>query len=341
MTPPLAGDVRSRHKSSTIEDDNRLRWRGLGRTAFFASFGDLAGDAEPGEPFVIRDLSILDARLRNSDGPGQLHGDASSVFARRRSIQSVRSYFAGGATEAVLFNEPRLTSGVPHWIGEDSGPGHGTGLFRLLESVDASTVVLPFLSGLERQRRVREAARMRPDKLFLLEGRCDDVSDSGGQSVPAGAFWFLEPNAVLFDAADPDKVNLGSLAACLEATDFPSEFGPAMRAAWAGEPLEAIVVWRCAEAIRRSIELGTRWLVFESSDPGVCRRVEREVLAFFQRLARHGIVDPRLDGLRVECRLARRAGDEPERSMVAVDIEIDMPNSAADGRYKGRIRRAV
>src|SRR5262249_50933502 len=117
-----------------------------------------------------------------------------------------------------------------------------------------------------------------------------------------------------------DAAALGALLGFLEAAGFKEEapfgvswngFSSATRPPWLSRVdalrLEA---WRRWEGLRRSIDFGTRWTVFEVHHPLLWGRVEREVKAFLYRLQRLGFLSSGLandsgesepPGFRVEC----------------------------------------
>jgi hypothetical protein len=58
-----------------------------------------------------------------------------------------------------------------------------------------------------------------------------------------------------------------------------------------GRKLGNLWAWRRWEGLRRSLDLGTRWLLFEVQDRRLRARVEREVTAFLHTLTDAGLLE--------------------------------------------------
>ena len=65
--------------------------------------------------------------------------------------------------------------------------------------------------------------------------------------------------------------------------------------------LQPLLAWRRLSALRRSLDHGSRWVVFEPHHPLVWRRLERQVRAFLYSLALDGLV-PAWGGSRLDVR---------------------------------------
>ncbi|MGQ9592765.1 MAG: hypothetical protein ACUVYA_21005, partial [Planctomycetota bacterium] len=101
---------------------------------------------------------------------------------------------------------------------------------------------------------------------------------------------------------------LGALAAHLESRDFLTEppYAPPRAAPleWLS-PDDALYLeaFRRLQGLRRSLEAGTRWVLFERNGPLLWRALEREIGAFLGRLREAGLLEPETPGgsFRVRC----------------------------------------
>jgi len=110
-----------------------------------------------------------------------------------------------------------------------------------------------------------------------------------------------------------------ALAGYLEAQDFTGDGGivPPRRESLVGLSIEAsdsqltvltaLQAWRIRAGLRRAVDWGTRWVLFELQPPSICREVERAVVAFFQRMRCHGLLAAGPDASRVWCRRGRES----------------------------------
>jgi hypothetical protein len=97
---------------------------------------------------------------------------------------------------------------------------------------------------------------------------------------------------------------------------------------WLLEPDRRYIEWwRRREGLRRSLDLGTRWLFLEPDGPLLQRRVERDVAAFLRRLEAHGLLENAGEAFDVGAPLA---GGAPARLALRVG-GIAPPPIAAGG----------
>ncbi|HVR74293.1 MAG TPA: hypothetical protein VMT52_08175 [Planctomycetota bacterium] len=205
---------------------------------------------------------------------------------------AARALAGAGGTTPIVLEDARFED--PAWIGEDAGPGERTGIHALCDMEDVGTIVLalngrrgttgpsPALGAL------LEAARLRPDIFFLALDRDESLEP----------ITFPLRNAALFHGAARAA---GQLLRALEEADFReepafretlpargrrSELPPGLR----GDACIFIEAWRRWEGLRRSIDIGTRWVIFEIEHFSTLRSVERDVAAFLHRLGRNGFL---------------------------------------------------
>ena len=68
------------------------------------------------------------------------------------------------------------------------------------------------------------------------------------------------------------------------------------------ESLASLREWRRYSGIRRSIDYGSRWVLFEPNHPILLRRVEREARGFLHSLVKRGVLAPgRASEIEVRC----------------------------------------
>lgn len=198
---------------------------------------------------------------------------------------------AGGSTPIVL-EDPRFDD--PAWIGEDASPGERTGIHALCDMEDVGTIVFA-LKGRRGTTEpshalgaLLEAARLRPDIFFLVLDRDESLEPIA----------FPLRNAALFHG---EACAAGQILRALEEADFREE--PAFRETLPaskrrfelphglrGDACIFIEAWRRWEGLRRSIDIGTRWVIFEIEHISTLRSVERDVAAFLHRLGRKGFL---------------------------------------------------
>ena len=295
-----------------------MRWMGPGRSAFAGAAGpDRRGEtADIGSP---DDLSAV-------FGPG-----VDAAFAR-----ALGAYFSAGGGPCVVLNLPPIGS-LPadgrarEWIGEDGGPGERTGVWALVDREDVGTIAAPGLLDIEIRSGLLSSLAAREDRFLLL----DALPDGSAESLPPS------PRAAVVDGwsqgADGTSVPpSGPALARLEASDFSEGRPDAML--WErlgpGHPtvdrsrFPVVEDWRLWEGLRRSIDLGTRWVIFEENGERLRRRIEREVGAFLGRLHRLGVLDGKTAGDAFSVRA--RQGDRPGEGLLVLEVEA---------RFRGGSRR--
>ena len=203
-----------------------------------------------------------------------------------------------GCRDGVLGQEA-----LSQLVGEPGGPGECSGLYELAARDEVGTVVLPPVRpeaiGLH-----EDFALQHPMLLLCCEVVGESGQQAGGES--GDCLWRPLPNLAVLEAKVPGKPSAACLAGCLEARDFfplrtPSVLqrsSLAIRSGIGGEgellpfpdELRALVAWRRRQGLRRSLETGTRWTVFEYASEVLLRKVEREVRAFLHSLAVDGFL---------------------------------------------------
>jgi hypothetical protein len=178
------------------------------------------------------------------------------------------------------------------WLGEEAPAGSSSGIYALADVDDVGLIVVLGAGTAGTEGGWVELAKRRPDLFFLLEGG-DDAPDQPR---------FLRSNVAVLR---PSGTTLGGLAAYLERADFteqprfstPTLIPPGSLRAADCFPMEA---WRVLAGLRRSIDLGTRWMVFEANYSLLWRRVEREITGFFYRLRSRGLLKGLEQGRRLQ-----------------------------------------
>ncbi len=99
-----------------------------------------------------------------------------------------------------------------------------------------------------------------------------------------------------------------------------------------GETFTSLNGWRRWEELRRSIELGTRWVLFEIQDAFLAPRVEREINGFLHRCLDQGHLEPlsRREPFRVSCRAQVREDFRGRQGRLVVEIEAKIPDSQGE-----------
>jgi hypothetical protein len=307
-----------------------LAWSGPGLTAFVGK----AEGAEPSEPLL---------RLEAVDGLARMLGAADSS----ELPSAVRAFFEAGGRECLVAARgcPRSGDGGIDWRGAVNA---------LADTEEAGTIVLLGAAAQGARERALQLADRRLDLFWILEGRGGERAGStspprtfspgagteGGADVsPDGpAVLYLRGNAALVRPTRESPrgaalaATLGDLAGALEAADFALEPRfPSRRGGmppWLAEPDRRYLEWwRRCEGLRRSLDLGTRWLFLEPDGPFLRRRVERDVAAFLRRLAAHGLLENAGEAFEVEC--APLPGGAPARLAVRVRASVRVPRGAA------------
>jgi uncharacterized protein len=286
-------------------------WAGPGLTAF----------AGPAGPDRIGQAATIDAPDRLSAAFGR---DAGSDV-----IVAVEAYLGEGGGPCVVLNLPHPDSLPPErraaaWVGEDGGPGRWTGVLGLLDREDVGTIAVPGLRDPDLRRRLISSLDGRTDRFLVLEEvQGEGIPTSGSSAAGASSFPGTDRTAL----ASGGSEGCGRLLAVLERSDFREARpeGAIRTLCGEGHPTlgarSSVEDWRLREGLRRSIDLGTRWVVFEPDGDLLRRRVEREVSAFLDRLRRLGLLEGGTpdEAFRVRCG-SRPAGRG--EGLLAIDIDV-------------------
>ena len=299
-------------------DQNSLSWIGCGKTALVLL-----------QAAALEDTAVQEAGL-------------------------VKDFTAGGGLEFIL--EPLLLSvedgcrdgvlgqdALAQLLGEPGDPGDCSGLYDLAGRDEVGTVVLPPVSPAAIS--LLEDFALQHPRLLL----CCQVAEEGGQQAGGEAGARLRrplPNLAVLELQVPGQPSAAHLAGCLEARDFfplrtPSALqrsSLAIRSGIGGEgellpfpgELRALVTWRRRQGLRRSLELGTRWTVFEYASETLLRRVERQARAFFHSLAVDGFL-PFRKGFELKVSLAGDPQDGTEGFERRLSIGVRTRLDTCDG----------
>lgn len=226
----------------------------------------------------------------------------------------VKDFTASGGVEFILhaaslcpsMRDPGEALGLDalsELIGEAGDPGDCSGLYELAGRDEIGTVVLPPVASAAAGL-MEDFALQHPRLLFCCEVLPENGAQAGGGE---GSILRLPlPNLASLEMQTPGKPAAACLAGYLEARDFfplrtPSALARpnlAIRSGIGTEDdsfpfpgeLRALVTWRRRQGLRRSLESGTRWTVFEYASGALLRRVEREARAFLHSLAVDGFL---------------------------------------------------
>ena len=305
-----------------------LRWRGAGCPFF-------VGDAGVEDSTPIR-VDSRDEFLRQFVSSERQESD---VLTFQRSVEGY--FLCGGRSCYVLsipgLNQLRGSELRELLLGEDGGPGCRTGLHCVADLDEVGTLAAPGVSSREVQDCLIAFAHERPTRALLLEpsvtGQPSLQTDDGSVSVA-----LRDRMACLQDVFPLDDGTAiapsGPVLGAIEARELDSEtlcfrrpsFGERGRAGDPGGtlpdwferlPVSAVTAgvaligdrfgtlrsWREWEGIRRSIEFGTRWLLYDVYDPLTGGRVERELRDFLFALYDAGLLGGRRasEAFRVRC----------------------------------------
>ena len=309
QTPEAAGD--------------RYRWLGPGQVGFLVPLKDRASEDEDECPLALR--------LR---GPSEAR-DLLGWNLRREEERSLAAYFTRGGSEC--FGLP-VGESFRSWAGRNGGPGERTGVHAFLDLEEVGSVVVPPL-GATRVDEFLRLARRSPQLFFYLEerGKRGEQSDRRRGRTPDSLKVLRPlPNVALLGAPVPTGWNAGALAGYLEGVDprgtarrgeSREVFRPSVPLS--KRSLESLVRWRYWVGFRRSIDRGSRWLLFEPNHPLVWRRLERETRAFLHQLTVEGVLPPGVgSGFEVSCG-PEPTGEGEEGSRVRLSVRVpslDLPS---------------
>ncbi len=293
-----------------------MSWVGPGRTAFVGA----AGESRCGRIFPMERID----HLQEAFGTG---GDPEFFNA-------LDAYFSAGGGPCLVLNLPVVDSIPPQnriavWLGDDGGPGYRTGIHSLLDLEEVGTIAAPGLLDPVLRRRLLGLLENWEQGFIVLdalpEGRVEDLPSSDRGAVAQG--W----NAGGGRHGLPPT---GPLLAELELSDFCEERPDrAIRALsrgahpTLGTRFSSVESWRFWEGLRRSVDYGTRWIVFEPNRELLWRRVEREVGAFLERLFRLGLLWGRTpqEAFRVRC--GPPSGGSASGGLLVLNIEVKLKES--------------
>ncbi len=315
-----------------------LRWVGPGRTAFAGA----AGKDRRGESSTA--ASAEETLGRFGDG-----GDPSFLTA-------LRDYFDGGGGPCTVLNlaSPESLAAdrrAALWVGEDGGAGLRAGVWSLCDDEDVGTIAAPGLRDLSVRRALVALARVREDRFVVLDslpdGETEELPPADRAAVVRG--WRRDEEGI---AVPP----CGAAMAGFERSDFREDRPQdALRALLgtgfldaghlgSGHPtlhsapdaagrFASVEAWRAWEGLRRSLDRGTRWVVFEVAGEFLRRRIERELAAFLARLHRLGLLRGRTPE---EAFLVRTSWGEsgpggPVESSLVLDVEVRMAGGSRRG----------
>jgi len=299
-------------------DQNSLRWVGCGKTALVSLRAPALEDTAAQEAGLVKDFTA---------------GGGVEFILEPLSLSAGDGYLDGVLGQDAL----------AQLVGEPGDPGDCSGLYELAGRDEVGTVVLPPVSSAAIG--LLEDFALQHPRLLL----CCQIAGGSGQQAGGGAEVSLRrplPNLAVLELQAPGKPSAAHLAGCLEARDFfplrtPSALqrsSMAIRSGIGGEgellpfpgELRALVTWRRRQGLRRSLELGTRWTVFEYASEALLRRVERQARAFFHSLAVDGFL-PFRKGFELKVSLAGDPQDGTEGFERRLSIGVRTRLDTCDG----------
>jgi hypothetical protein len=303
--------------SSSRANGGRLEWLGPGMTAFLLPSRRISARSDRPDPLLLR-------------GPGA----AVEAGLDEEACGPLAAFFAWGGRACRGLEVP-LAPGRKGaaWLGEDGGPGERSGIHIFRDLEDVGSVVVPPLPRSQLEPFL-SLSRRRQELFFILEESPGRGGGSRSQEVQLAR---PLPNAVI--VAPPRGAAGGAaLAGWIESRDLagagpgrpPSPRGAAPFAAARGA-LRGLLAWRRWAALSRSIERGSRWIVFEENQALMRRRLEREVRAFIHELSLGGLMPPwGGPGLEVRCEALTEEGDAPGRpSGVRLGVRVRLEEQYA------------
>lgn len=312
------------------KDGTAWRWIGPGETGVLIQRSDEA--SEPGgwqrrESFPANDVRVETVR---------------------RVPISYEPYFDGGGRRLTVVPVPRSV----RWpLGEDALPGEREGLHAFRDSDETGCVVVPEADARDRNALLEFASHETSLLLVVAFGGFSPRASSAAGTLGSDLPWSIElprsnvvcvtgsgaASAALFIAgrlerADPVAWRTGSGSVPRRRTPVGSVEPRTMSAFSRLEKqleetgtLARLFDWRRSAGLRRSIDRGTRWIVFAPDHPFVFRRVEREVRTFLHDLSVDGILPARSStSARVECRAL-----EGDRGRVRLEVDVELAPARA------------
>jgi hypothetical protein len=253
----------------------------------------------------------------------------------------------------VVTEEPGLidASNVASWIGEDGGPGERDGLCAFLDDEAIGSVVLPMVRS-DALTPVLRFALENP-QLFLFVPSAE-TRDQGEPAllrplpnvaqlrVPRGSDYGAADLARYIESRDfvprvARSVDLVPKSGVLSKSEDHSSVDPET---WitVEEEIVSILAWRRWRGLERSLDRGTRWVVFESAMPALIRSIDRAVRGFLRQLTLDGFF-PTLGGWDVSVSYETERREENEGRLVlrvqaglagvyGVALSLDVPSTS-------------
>lgn len=337
-SPGIASDSRAEG------DAPSLHWLGAGLPVFI---GEIGRGTER-TPVRLGGREDLDSQFP----PGGIGNE----ICRR----VVMDFFAAGGEACHVFNSPGFDSiadehAAAEFLGEDGGPGYRSGLFSLGDLEDGGTMVVPgdlvpvlqrvFVEYVARRHRlalVLEATSRCPHPETLL---ADIASNLGDDGFPEDPHQRIVWHQLMSTGNDEDtSPSLGALVAWSCRPEFnariqrPTAMVDDLKTI--GGAFHTLRAWRFWAGLRRSLDLGTRWVLFEIQDAFLAGRLDREVRAFLYRLYTGGLFGRRTPdhAFRVSC--TRSTIDSPRgpTGSLALEVGVTLPTGGESGHVNMRVQ---
>jgi hypothetical protein len=299
-------------------------WAGAGDVVFIGH----SGGARPGA-------------LRRFGGPAQ----AASGFGSGGSgalRQALEDFFSHGGRAAWTFEVEDLDhltrEGAGALLGDDGGPGYRSGLQSVADLECAGILAAPGGHRDEVHDALIGLALRQPSLFVVLESGAEEPLRRGlaesldrlrAESERLGRGDPRERIGWAPAARGPGALSLGARLGLLAGADHPFDAASAARRLPAevdiptiGGGLASLRAWRRWEGLRRSLDLGSRWVLFEAHHPALAARLAREARAFLLRLLDAGFFAARAPEEAFEVRCLE-SSLEPSRGLTAkLSLEV-------------------
>lgn len=342
-----------------VAPSRTIEWVGAGRPAFLGN----AGAGPESRPVEV----LGPGEFRSAFGDG-VTGDP----AFRQSVEDYFAHGGCACHVVHLPGVDRLPEdrAAALLLGEDGGPGYRTGLHGLSDVADVGVISAPGLVSARCREVLVEYGKRRSSRAVVLEAdlgtRPPDALLRRASAAPKAPDWgtgvrlidrlvwlpHIErgagtvlsrlpagPSLALLERQERQPV-VGSGPAVPIHRDPAPALAEGLVAAIAaglptvGERFGSLRLWRLWEGIRRSIDAGTRWVLFELQDEFLSARVEREVSGFLYRLEEAGVLDRARSGraFDVRCELTVQEKNDGPLGKMAIRVRLRLPPDA------GRVR---